>query len=112
MPDLSSSLEILGEALSENQKLECLIMRENKLKWVPYAAFWENMKSNNSLLKVNVSKTDLSDRVLEKMCVYLNNPELKLVDLDISRNSITDLGLQNLCETLMHNSSIKYLNLS
>ena len=21
-------------------------MRENKLKWVPYASFWENMKNN------------------------------------------------------------------
>ena len=49
LPDLSSSLEILGEAIAENQKMEVLVMRENKLKWVPYASFWENMKNNTSL---------------------------------------------------------------
>lgn len=68
IPDLSGSLEILGEAINENVKLEVLIMRENKLKWVPYSAFWDNMKRNTSLMKINLSKTDLSDRVLEKMC--------------------------------------------
>ena len=46
-------------------------MRENKLKWTPYSNLWENMKGNCSLLKINISKTDLTDRVLEKMCVYL-----------------------------------------
>lgn len=100
-PDLSNSIEILGEALSENVKLEVLIMRENKLKWVPYSNFWENIKGNTSLQKINVSKTDLSDRVLEKMCQYLLNPEVKLVDLDISRNTISDVGLQNLSEALL-----------
>ena len=48
-PDLSNSLEILGEALSENIKLEVLIMRENKLKWVPYSNFWDNLRGNVSL---------------------------------------------------------------
>jgi len=33
-PDISNSLEVLGEALSENNKLEVLIMRENRIKWV------------------------------------------------------------------------------
>lgn len=83
----------MGETFSENQRLEVLIMRENKLKWVPYANFWENIQNNTSLLKINVSKTDLSDRVLEKLCLYLQNPNVKLMDLDLSRNSITDLGL-------------------
>lgn len=87
-------------------------MRENKLKWVPYASFWDNIKGNTSLQKINVSKTDLSDRVLEKMCTYLISPELRLIDLDLSRNAITDVGLQNLSESLSNNSSIKYLNLS
>jgi Ran GTPase-activating protein (RanGAP) involved in mRNA processing and transport len=101
----------MGETFSENQRLEVLIMRENKLKWVPYACFWENIQSNTSLLKINVSKTDLSDRVLEKLCLYLQNPNIKLADLDLSRNSITDLGLQNLAETLTTNQTVKFLNL-
>ena len=88
--------------MCENTKLEVLIMRENKLKWVPYGNFWDNIKGNSSLQKINVSKTDLSDRVLEKMCHYLLNPELKLIDLDLSRNLITDVGLTNLSEALLN----------
>lgn len=53
-------------------------MRDNKLKWMPYSNFWENMKNNSSLMKLNISKTDLTDRVLEKMCIYLKNPSLKV----------------------------------
>jgi hypothetical protein len=48
-PDLSNSIEVLGDALSENNKMEVLIMRENRIKWIPYCNFWENMKSNVSL---------------------------------------------------------------
>jgi hypothetical protein len=85
-PDLSPSLEILGEALSENTRLEVLIMRENRLKWIPYCQFCDNIKPNITLKKINVSKTDLSDRVLEKLCILLENPAITLVDLDLSRN--------------------------
>lgn len=85
-PDLSGSLETLGEAISDNTKLEVLILRDNKLKWAPYSAFWDNVRGNTSLQKINVSKTDLTDRVLEKMCLYLLDEGLKLVDLDLSRN--------------------------
>jgi hypothetical protein len=77
-----------------------------------YAAFWENLKGNTSLLKISLSKTDLSDRVLEKFVDYLQTPDIRLVDLDLSRNQITDVGLQNLCEGLAKNTTVKYLNLS
>jgi hypothetical protein len=33
-PDLSNAIEIMGEALAMNTKLEVLIMRENRIKWV------------------------------------------------------------------------------
>jgi len=49
LPDLGNSIEILGEALSQNTKLEVLIMRENKLKWVPYSNFWFKMKNNTHI---------------------------------------------------------------
>lgn len=68
-------------------------MRENKLKWVPYCTFWENLQSNIVLKKINVSKTDLNDWVLEKLCIYLENSQITLLDLDLSRNQITDVGL-------------------
>jgi len=68
-------------------------MRENRLKWIPYAAFWENIKNNTTLKKINVSKTDLNDRVIEPLCNMLCNPAVTLIDLDLSRNLITDGGL-------------------
>jgi hypothetical protein len=70
-PDLSHAVEVLGEAIAENTRLEVLIMRENKIKWVPYCNFWENIKDNKSLLKISVAKTELNDRVIEKMSIYL-----------------------------------------
>jgi hypothetical protein len=77
-PDLSVSLEVLGEALSKNTELEVLIMRENRLKWIPYAAFYESIKTNTSIKKINVSKTELNDRVLEPLCSLLRNPGVVL----------------------------------
>jgi len=70
-PDISNTIEVLGETLSENLKLEELILQDNKIKWVQYCTFWEKLKGNTSLKKINVSKTDLSDRILEKMTPYL-----------------------------------------
>ena len=35
-PDISPVLETVAAALSENTKLEVLILRENKIKWVNY----------------------------------------------------------------------------
>jgi Ran GTPase-activating protein (RanGAP) involved in mRNA processing and transport len=111
-PDLSVSLEVLGEALAQNTKLEVLIMRENRMKWIPYAAFWENIKPNTSLKKINVSKTEINDRVLEPLCSLLCNPAITLVDLDLSRNLISDVGLATLGTALSNNKSIKFLNLA
>jgi len=87
-------------------------MRENRLKWIPYAAFWESIKTNITLRKINISKTDLNDRVLEPLCALLRNPAVTLVDLDLSRNLVTDVGLATLGTALCNNKSIKYLNLA
>ncbi len=87
-------------------------MRENKLKWQNYCGFWENTRGNTSLLKINVSKTDLSDKILVKMTLIIREEGVRLMDLDLSRNLITDVGLATLADALLHNSSIKYLNLS
>ena len=69
-PDLSANLETLGEALADNTILEVLILRENKLKWNAYQNFWCAMLPNRTILKINLSKTDMSDRVVEKMALY------------------------------------------
>jgi Ran GTPase-activating protein (RanGAP) involved in mRNA processing and transport len=59
-----------------------------------------------------LQKTDLTDRVLEKMVKYLEQPNIVLLDLDISKNGITDVGLKTLCTALKINNTIKFLNLS
>ena len=87
-------------------------MRENRLKWIPYAAFYESIKTNTTLKKINVSKTELNDRVLEPLCSLLCNPAVTLEDLDLSRNLISDVGLAALGTALCNNKSIKYLNLA
>ena len=48
-PDLNSSIESFGEALSSNKKLEVLIMRENKIKWSNYCNFWTLLQPNTTL---------------------------------------------------------------
>ena len=35
-PDLSHNIETIGEALAENNKLEVLVIRDNKIKWINY----------------------------------------------------------------------------
>ena len=111
-PDLSSSIDVIGEALATNTKLEVLIMRENRVKWANYCNFWSQIMPNVSLQKLNLQKTDLTDRVLEKMVKYLEQPNIVLLDLDISKNGITDVGLKTLCAALKLNATLKFLNLS
>ena len=111
-PDISSSLESIGDALGDNIKLEVLVLKENRIKWIPYQNFWESMLPNRTIQKINLQKTDMSDRVVEKMCEYLCQPEITLVDLDVSKNHISDAGLILLARALKLNKSIKFLNLS
>lgn len=111
-PDLNSSIESFAEALATNKMLEVLIMRENRLKWVQYCNFWTLLKPNTTLQKLSLQKTDLTDKVIEKMGTYLEQPTVALLDLDISRNGITGSGLKILCESLKANRTLKFLNLS
>ena len=53
-PDISTSIEVIGESLSENVKLEVLVLRENKIKWVPYQNFWDLLLPNKTLQKLNL----------------------------------------------------------
>ena len=48
-PDLSQSLEALGDALAENKKLEVLLLRDNKIKWVSYQNFWTAIMPNRTI---------------------------------------------------------------
>ena len=111
-PDLSPCLEVIAESLAENTKVDVLIMRENRLKWVNYQNFWNLLMPNKTLKKINLNKTDLTDRVLEKISKYVERPDIQLSDLDLSKNLITDAGLKYLAPALLLNKSIKFLKLS
>lgn len=110
-PDVSSSAEILGEALALNTKMEVLQLREARIKWFSYQKFWDNLKGNKTIRKISVSKTDMTDRVLESAVNYFCAETSQIVDLDLSRNLISDTGLTAFSQALKHNKTIKYLNL-
>ena len=75
-------------------------MKENKIKWTAYQKFWVSMIPNKVIQKINLHKTDLSDRVVDKMGQYLSQQDINLIDLDISRNYISDDGLKILSQAL------------
>ncbi len=53
-PDLSLNLETIGEALAENNKLEVLVIRDNKIKWINYQNFFCNLLPNRHVQKLNL----------------------------------------------------------
>ena len=79
-------MEIFGEALGANTKLEGLSLKENKLKEPQYCNFWELMSENRSLRRMNIAKTDVTDKVCQKISIYLQAPGLRLQDLNLSKN--------------------------
>ena len=111
-PDLSQNIDTIGEALAENTKLEVLILRDNKIKWVNYQNFFTNLMPNHSIQKLNLCKTDLSDRVVERLAQYIEQTGLALADLDLSKNNITDVGLKILSSALLANSSLQFFNMA
>ena len=46
------------------------------------------------------------------MAKYLEQENLALADLDISKNLITDIGLKLVSQALSGNNSVKFLNLA
>ena len=86
----------MGDALAENKRLETIILRENRIKWFQYANFWQALMPNKTLQKLNLQKTDMSDKVIDKMGQYLKQKDIMLKDLDLSRNHISDVGLKTL----------------
>ena len=55
---------------------------------------------NKVIQKINLHKTDLSDRVIINMVQYLEQNDISLIDLDLSRNLISDEGIKVLSNAL------------
>jgi len=70
------------------------------------------MAENRSLRKINVAKTEVTDKVCTKISVFLQQPDLRLHDLNLSRNQIAAEGLIALADALQVNNSLRTLNLA
>ena len=110
MPDLSNAIEPLGEVLKTNKRLEVLNLGTNRIGTTRYTNFFTSLCSNTSLKKLNLHKTDVNDKVAEMLAEYISQPDLKLQDLDLSRNAISDNGLKLICVALANNASITCIN--
>jgi Ran GTPase-activating protein (RanGAP) involved in mRNA processing and transport len=110
-PDMNNCIDVLGAALGRNTTIEVLNLRSNTIKHAAYAKFWEKMASNTSVKKISVEKTGLADKTMDKLVDYILSPNLKLIELDLSKNLITDVGVRTLCMGMMRNTTILTLNL-
>ena len=88
---------MLGEAISENNKIEILKMNENKIKPASYLKFWESLKNNKSLKKITAMKTEINDRICDEIGFFLSRKTCNILELDLSKNIISDLGLTSIC---------------
>ena len=84
--DLNHFIEIFGEALGVNTKLEGLSLKENKIKQLHYCSFWDLMHENRSLRNINITKTEVNDKVCVKLASYLSQTDLRLQEINLSRN--------------------------
>ena len=91
--DFNYFAEFFGEALATNTKLEGLSLRDNKLKPTQYCVFWSLLNDNRSLRKIDITKTEVTDKVCAKLSEYLAQKDLRLTDLNLSRNQISSEGL-------------------
>ena len=110
--DLNYSIANFGQALMKNKKLEGLSIKENKIKQSQYFEFWDFMHSNKTLRKMNATKTDITDKVCTKISSYLKLQDIRLQDLNLSRNQIGTDGLIALADALKINRSITALNIA
>lgn len=78
-------------------------MREMKLRTSDYVSFWDKLELNRGLKKISVAKTEMTDKVVDSMCRFVAQPYIPLIDLDVSRNQITDSGLTALSRALLEN---------
>ena len=46
LPDPQEPVQELGLSLATNNRLEVLVFKENKIKWVAYQQFWGSMLPN------------------------------------------------------------------
>jgi Ran GTPase-activating protein (RanGAP) involved in mRNA processing and transport len=66
---------------------------------------------NASLRKIDVSKTELNDKIVDCLGKFIAHENCGLIDLDVSRNNISDLGSKSLFLGVIVNKTLEKLNI-
>ena len=101
--------EAIGEALMVNRSLQVLDLYDNPISaGVEHIA--ESLKHNHSLLKVNLSRCDISEKGAKSLAISLkeNNSLLTLI---LSRNYLSDGAAAHIADGLRHNDHLKKLDI-
>jgi len=70
--NFDQSIEAFGRALAENNTLQLLNMKDNKISQKQNLLFWKNLIHNKSLKKIDVSKTEIDDKVVVNLAKFLD----------------------------------------
>ena len=89
-----------GIALSANKQLETLSMRNNKIKESEHIGFWDGMRENTTLRKLDMYRTGANDDVIDSMDGYFSNTFSKLREINLCHNGITDHGAKTFFEAI------------
>uniref|UniRef100_A0A2K5CAI1 Leucine rich repeat containing 34 n=1 Tax=Aotus nancymaae TaxID=37293 RepID=A0A2K5CAI1_AOTNA len=102
--------ELIAKALHKNQTLKYLRMTGNKIENTGGMFFAAMLQINSSL-----EKLDLGDSDLEESTVHVGRMLKEnhcLVALHMCKHDMKNSGIQQLCDALYLNSSLRYLDVS
>ena len=101
--------EAIGEALMVNRSLQVLDLYDNPISaGVEHIA--ESLKHNHSLLEINLSRCDISEKGAKSLAISLkeNNSLLTLI---LSGNNLSDGAAAHIADGLRHNDHLKKLDI-
>ena len=100
--------EAIGDALMVNRSLQVLDLHSNPISTgVVHIA--ESLKCNHSLLEINLSNCEISEKEAESLADGLRHNNC-LKRLDISRCGLRDRGMKSIGSALQVNNSLEELN--
>ena len=114
--DITSTIMRTGEALTKmlqiNKALTHLNLSYNSISDLGAQSIFKGLQHNNTLVNLNLKSTEITTvtrtaEVLTKM-LQLNKA---LTHLNLSYNSISDLGAQSIFKGLQHNNTLVHFNL-
>ncbi|XP_053467951.1 leucine-rich repeat-containing protein 34 isoform X2 [Ictalurus furcatus] len=101
--------ERIAKSLHHNTTLKKLRMTGNKIGNKGAMHFASMLQINTALEELDVSDCDLNETTVHTAHMLEVNRSLK--ELHMGKHSMTDCGVQRLCEALISNHSLRYLDL-